>query len=1060
MSSFLSASLLAQSQQSVQTRQALIVLGLQNDFVSPDGKLPVSNASGYLDHIKELIPAFREHGIIIWVRSEYREDRVVNEINGCMVVVGDSTSNDSGPTRDQAYDPRATSGSPPRRSYRSSRRVDDVLQRVLSRVAEQGDEGSTSSPLPAPSDDELFLSRTEDKEPCCLPGTIGAEYAPEIAELMQPQDLHITKSYYSAFSGTNLLFYLHTRIITEVYFVGCNTNLSVYATAADAARHGIQMNVVEDCLGYRHRDRHDQAIRQLVSGMGAYTTTASSVLARVRGEQDTAGLIEEEGSDADDSEADTELVRERFRLDRISGDFQDLMLSDDPPLTAVDSFPSVPTAEHTEHAITQSADTDIPAVERFQHTSKRPREQDSQDDGNVEQRLDQSAPSENTSLFQGVDREAQTLPTMPTEEQQITSFGERTNTVNNETQNQATVPEQPLPSIEEPPPSTEQPPQIPSPLLPTIEHPTAHIERETTQVVIPSQPLDTDMPTSWQSTPWRSRKRNHQQIKQALGPNDTIGSGDTHIVLDLLPPSRSDTMFLQLLQEVHWQKMYHVAGEVPRLVCCQGDINPSDGSMPVYRHPSDSSLPLLHWSRGVTSVRKAAEAKVGHKLNHVLIQLYRTGQDHISEHTDKTLDIVSGSKIANVSFGAERTMRLRTKTRKATANEPSSPPISAKRRKSVTGLATDPTPSTTPAETTQDQPESPSSRNTQRIPMPHNSMFVMGLATNETWLHGISPDKRQSKQRSPAELAYGAMRISLTFRHIGTFLSSDSRLMWGQGATSKIQHTARSTINGVEAESQRVIHAFSNENQSTEFDWLGNYGAGFDVLHLHFSLPEREEPMLFLSAAEHDNLSIKLYLAHLSIKVQEVATTATPALEDLQDATGKPLEQQSRKPSTLCFRDVDPLHTQITGVTPILLYLDRAYARYLMSTAPAMLSQAARELEILASPLLPALRTLATEQSRSDEAALQELEELLLATADAFTPNNSRENVRAAPQATYLAGPEFGIADCAVWPLVRQILGSEGGIGEEFPVIQAWVRLVGEKADMAILATSTEAMSV
>jgi alkylated DNA repair dioxygenase AlkB len=51
----------------------------------------------------------------------------------------------------------------------------------------------------------------------------------------------------------------------------------------------------------------------------------------------------------------------------------------------------------------------------------------------------------------------------------------------------------------------------------------------------------------------------------------------------------------------------------------------------------------------------------------VLIQLYRTGADYISEHSDKTIDVVRGSFIVNLSLGARRTMTLRTK-KDATAN--------------------------------------------------------------------------------------------------------------------------------------------------------------------------------------------------------------------------------------------------------------------------------------------------------------------------------------------------------------------------------------------------------
>lgn len=94
-------------------------------------------------------------------------------------------------------------------------------------------------------------------------------------------------------------------------------------------------------------------------------------------------------------------------------------------------------------------------------------------------------------------------------------------------------------------------------------------------------------------------------------------------------------------------------------------------------------------------MRREAEKCVGHDLNHVLVQLYGNGQDYIKEHSDKTLEIAPQSTIVVISFGAQRTMRLRTKRDIVTSpseNSPSSP----------CGLKSSP----------------------QRVHIPHNSMFV------------------------------------------------------------------------------------------------------------------------------------------------------------------------------------------------------------------------------------------------------------------------------------------------------------------------------------------------
>jgi hypothetical protein len=208
-------------------------------------------------------------------------------------------------------------------------------------------------------------------------------------------------------------------------------------------------------------------------------------------------------------------------------------------------------------------------------------------------------------------------------------------------------------------------------------------------------------------------------------------------------------------------------------------------------------------------VRLVAEDVIGHPLNHVLIQLYRSRHDYISEHSDKTLDIVPGSYIVNISFGALRTMRLRTK-------------------RPLPSAATDLSPVSQQASS----PLKTAARTTHRVSMPHNSMLTMSLATNAEFLHGICADKRPICELSAAEKAYNGQRISLTFRNIGTFLSSDEVKIWGQGATGKTRADARPVVNGDALESAKLVRAFGKENQMSGVEWGEVYGLGSDVLHL------------------------------------------------------------------------------------------------------------------------------------------------------------------------------------------------------------------------------------
>lgn len=317
--------------------------------------------------------------------------------------------------------------------------------------------------------------------------------------------------------------------------------------------------------------------------------------------------------------------------------------------------------------------------------------------------------------------------------------------------------------------------------------------------------------------------------------------------------------------------------------------------MPVYRHPSDTSLALLHFTPAVQMIREEVIKRVGHEVNHCLIQLYRSGNDYISEHSDKTLDIVRGSSIVNVSFGAMRTMRLRTKRAARDMGGSASKEEAGSDAASTVSAATS---------------TKGTDRETQRIPLPHNSLFVLGQDSNMRYLHGINADKRRTAERSDAEMAHDGMRISLTFRHIGTFLSADSSRIWGQGATVK-RYPGSKTVNGIEEETEKLVRAFGRENQATELEWEGTYGRGFDVLHFRGNLRERR--MLFLGDSEVENQGVKSMLEELGWGEEEVEIVVPPP--KLDEAGG-----EERR---ICLRDVDANHTEVRGAREIFLYLNR-----------------------------------------------------------------------------------------------------------------------------------------
>ena len=256
--------------------------------------------------------------------------------------------------------------------------------------------------------------------------------------------------------------------------------------------------------------------------------------------------------------------------------------------------------------------------------------------------------------------------------------------------------------------------------------------------------------------------------------------------------------------EVPWQEMLFHGRPVPRLVCIQGERRGEDGAVPLYRHPVDEQPPVHDFSPSVAQIVQEARQTFGHPFNHALIQVYRSGQDSINQHADKTLDIVPGSPIVNVSLGSAREFLIRSKAKLKCG---SGPEIK------------------------------------QRITLLHNSALAFGLETNRFCTHQIAPDKRPPGQRRPEETAWDGVRISLTLRVVGTFLRPQDGRIFGQGAKYKSAEDLDAAlasgknnagqvtgIEEVERESARMMEAFRQENRDPNFDWAAFFGEGFDLI--------------------------------------------------------------------------------------------------------------------------------------------------------------------------------------------------------------------------------------
>ncbi|GAB1319737.1 DNA oxidative demethylase ALKBH2 like protein [Madurella fahalii] len=834
----------------VATRKALLILDLQNDFLCTEGALPVEEPEGFVDRILELAKAFRDTGAgdVIWVRSEFERHRsLLGE--GDRIVLEDAIAR-------------------PQRANSSRGR----------RPASPVGDGAAGE-----DDEEAFLSVAQDgnKKPCVRKGTCGAQFPHDVKAAVDARDIVFTKTHYSAFASgqAQLVQLLRERFVTQMYVCGALTNVSIYATALDAGRHGYDMTIVEDCCGYRKAMRHFNAMRQLVQLTGSEVISFNSLLEQLRPPtppSQSTGLSPSVSQMklglGPGAPRRSPALAPRPTPPRATspqpGRGHHKQLAAPPPRAASkqggpDVDPKRPlddteslSAESEPSSPSSPASPDIKPLRTPQ--KKLLEEQGSAHAGAAKQRKLESSKGPTYAPW----------PAGAEPEKPRVRIKAKQRVSSSKSNKEA--------SSSSPPP----PPKSPDLSAPSSLDPAARDATATDK----SEAKNAETATAQTRKSGSESARNMADHQPAPACSEPLCEGDTTVITNVLPPALAADAFERLLEEVSWAGMSHLGGEVPRRIAVQGAVG-DDGSMPVYRHPADESPPLLPFSPTVLRIKEEIEKHLGHPLNHVLIQHYRSGNDYISEHSDKTLDIVKGSFIANVSLGAERTMVFRTKR----------PP---KDKKDDAGAD----PNLSDAEKAK--------RQVQRAPLPHNSLCRMGLATNERWLHAIRQDKRSDRDKTPAELSHGGARISLTFRQIGTFITDgDGRpaRIWGQGATSKTRDGARPVVNGQTPDAVRMLQAFGAENHASVFDWDAHYGAGFDVLHM--GTPKRFCAAAAASGDGDGDGTAAVANARVALALAELGVSC---------AKGS-VEGDVR------FEDNDPARTVVDGHATVLRYLDAVY---------------------------------------------------------------------------------------------------------------------------------------
>ncbi|KAJ4267438.1 hypothetical protein NW762_003545 [Fusarium torreyae] len=894
----------------ITTRKAFIGVDFQNDFIATDGALPVPEPEGLVDRTIKLAQAFRDVGDVVWIQSQFNETRHAPEEH---IVLTDNV---------------------PKLSRISSRNRPNLPAEAI----EAG----------GPPDEEAFLSH--EYATCVKADTPGSQIASAIQDSLQKTDTRLTKSHYSAFQSTHLLRILRAKMVMELFICGSIANVGVYATALDAAKHGMAITVVDDCCGYRTESRKAAAIASLIELTGCEIASYDEVMEVI---QPKPKPSKSRGAKAASSSSKHPEQPRNTKADSTDGknrgksitpdyikDMTSLRLASDSPSPAPATTQPQPKAPSTS------------AAEHYDSKAK---------------------PQSKSKEPNGVSQAAAKVTLDAAQKQNAA----QDSSIKDGIANAAEVKKEPISSHQ----TTEGAAQV------TEQLPLTDTIKGKEQVIEPSPPTETpkDEAQTTQSPPVQNTTKPQEQIVKAspdtkqempkvektTAADDSqflqkgLCEGDTDIIENVLSDSLLDGVFDKLREEVQWQRMSHQGGQVPRLVAVQGEVG-SDGSIPVYRHPSDESPPLLPFSPTVLAIKNETEKHLGHSLNHVLIQYYRDGNDYISEHSDKTLDIVKGSYIANVSLGAERTMTFRTKKKDKDPSKTESP---------------------SPADL---------KRNIQRAKLPDNSLCRLGLKSNMKWLHAIRQDKRHKNEKSTAELAYEGGRISLTFRQIGTFLNREETLIWGQGAKAKTREDAHPVINGQTPEAIEMLRGFGTENHSTEFDWDAHYGKGFDVLHMS------NAPRFFACTDPTVNMRIALMLAEFGVNYAKGSIAAG---------------SESPNAENLVVKFVDKDKSTVQGDIAVMLYLDARYGLGKPGSTPQAPKDLATRLTRFqrGMALVDTWKNLpkdSTSGKRNIKPLKQELE-----VWDGFAAED---------EGPFIAGAELTLADFALWPVLHNIVEESG----------------------------------
>ena len=598
----------------LQTRKALLVLDLQNDFIDPKGKLPVENIPEFLGRVTNLASNFRATGEVVWVSTEFEGPRsTIDADSGAYeVVLEDFLPQQEQPEEQQLEQAQGHPESLPTRSLPVKVQAETVtppphvenpetcaVSTSQSALPNLSDSIATPSRSPQPpSVNDAFLAGSDGgpSKNCCVPGSPGCQFPDSVLSSIDTRyDTLLVKSHYSAFRATPLLMSLRMKLVTELFLCGSLSNVAVYSTALDAVRHGFSVTVIEDCVGFRSRPVHEESMRQMADMMGVNGVTSTELIDEI--EEDLEGHDQDLSAmnPAKSSAVVGALELPRDKHTALRPQIQDWVSqvaaynipSDIPPfLELYDADQAVLDTSKTDAnggvetpLITSKIDaSEVVRCGDSHESLPNPRKRST---GEVED----AEPEPKSAFTARGHRSSRDSPDHEKEQPRVQPNRIRLRRHKDANRHRRS-----------PDKTSDQRDEIPVSLLgdslvQQLQHQSTPYGNRGDSAIIPddesiAEDVDTMMITSLRTAKARGLRIRKGSKSSELGPTDSIGEGDFKIMYNVLPEEDAAQAFRAIKDEVQWQKMYHQSGEVPRLVACQGFIGP-DGAIPVYRHPAD-----------------------------------------------------------------------------------------------------------------------------------------------------------------------------------------------------------------------------------------------------------------------------------------------------------------------------------------------------------------------------------------------------------------------------------------------------------------------------------------